>query len=1483
MHPDERRDPARLRELVYRQVARDPRGTFDQLEAAQRRIRSLEAAVATDRSRIEKLTAQNRTLAASSTTTEERASESGAEPAGEGTRAPVDDVAPTDDGTSAAATSPATRVHDDAAATGPSNQTPHASSAGTEPTAEVEPCLEDVLAILEAEPIAAHLSAALNRLWYREGDITRAAELVDRHCGLLPDLTEKQRYLTDRILGTAALDRTAARLVPPRSRGAAYLPERQRILYCAYSTPIFHSNGYSVRTEGVVAGLKAAGADVTVMGRSGYPWDISTARAKPRKRRHVETRNGVDWVHVPEGNINHLAPDVYVNVAADAVVRQARLLRPSVIHAASNYLNALPALVAARRLGVPFVYEVRGLWEVTEASLKPGWDKTQRYVNQAAMETLVAREADAVLAITQEVADELVRRGVSENKITLLPNGVNTDEFLPLPRDTGYAAKRGIRTDVPVIGFAGSLVAYEGLDTLLQAANILRGRKVDFQVVIAGSGGVYPDLKSYQVRNKLQSRVKFVGRRPASEIARFMSCVDIVACPRTSLPVTEMVSPLKPLEAFSAAKPVVLSDVSPHRALVGAVKGESAGPRGLLSRAGNPKSLANALQKLIEDPELRVSQGQAGRLWAVDERQWRNLGPVVRRVYAQATADHDALAHGGRSLKDLRIGLIADEFTTETLRRSATIIPLGPADYAEQLAGENLDLVFVESAWSGNGGVWHHRVGYYSDEEHTQLRDLLARCRHAGIPTVFWNKEDPVHINRFRRTGALCDHVFTTDADMIPEYLHTARFLSGGRAVTSSSLPFYAQPAIHNPLPGARAPEDTIAYAGTYYGQRYPERSQQLEQLLGTAKPYGLAIYDRQLAIPDSPYRFPPEFRQWVRGALPYDEVIDSYRAHVASLNVNSAPYSPTMFSRRVVEIAACGGAVLSSWARGITETFDGGIPCTNNAAYAKALLGAWSADPEERLREVWLQLRTVLRAHTVDTALVILARTAGLPVEAFSLPRWGLTARPEQVPGILRQSVLPSTVRLTDDDAAARAALEAHGVRVLGYREPYLHDVEFWAYPPEDPARTWAEDLLQTTRWGYWDKIAGRSRGADEDARVFAVPGTNTHDAWGMLRATLVKDPDMSFRAVDSAATLTVTLPPSDEPTRQLVATPSGESAVERAGTILVAGHDLKFISSWLNHLRATGARVLVDQWDNHAHHDEQRSAELLAEADVVFCEWGLGNAIWYSEHVNDHQRLIVRVHAQELRGPYLRRIRHEQVSQYVFVSDLMREAAITSHGLPRATCTVIPNVVRTADLARDKHESALKTVGFVGIVPQLKRLDRAVDLMEQLVAVDPEFSLRVKGKRPEDYEWMHKRPEELEWYRACYRRVDELNQRAGREVIRFDPHGNDMAEWYRGVGYGISVSDHESFHLTLPDVAASGGVPVSLDWPGADLIYPREWLVPSVHEMAQRILDLSRDPETRRSFSHNAHDFTTSTFDAAAVHEQLDRALAPIGGPRS
>ncbi|MFI7481837.1 glycosyltransferase [Kocuria sp. M1R5S2] len=1347
--------------------------------------------------------------------------------------------------------------------------------------------LDELLEVLRADATSESLAACVNRLWYQHGAIGRALELIDAHPDLVDGMTSTQRQFADRIRGTDALRTECHRLVPPRAPGPAYLAERRRVLYCAYSTPVYHSNGYSVRTQGIVSGMRQAGIDVSVVGRSGYPWDVTTEAVKPRPRRWVTEVDGVEYTHLPEGSLGTDAPDDYVLVAADGFVREARLRRPSVLHAASNYLNGLPALIAARRLGLPFVYEVRGLWEVTEASAKEDWAGTERYAAQAEMETFVCQEADAVLAITQEVKDELVRRGVAAEKIELLPNGVDPLAIQPLPADTEYRKNLGLREDVPVIGFAGSLVAYEGLEVMLQAARILRGRKVGFQIAIAGKGGVYNRLKEYKEKQNLGRHVRFVGRRPSEEMPRLLSCFDIVCCPRRSLPVTEMVSPLKPLEAFAAAKPVVLSDVAPHRAIVG-----EHGERGILAAPDSPRALADALQQLIEDPERRAAMGRAGRLWTVDERNWRFLGESVRDVYRRVVAEREVIA--GRPEGKLRIGLIADEFTTETLRRSATVVSLDGERFEEQLRSERLDLLFVESAWNGNGGQWHRAVGWYSDEEDARIARVLEVCGELGVPTVFWNKEDPVHFERFKRTAVRCDHVLTTDADMIRPYLATARTTEGGRAVTASSLPFYAQPAIHNPLPGRRPVEPTIAYAGTYYGERYADRSAQLANLLRAARKHGLAVYDRQLAMPDSPYRFPDDFQADVRGALPYHEVIDSYKAHTANLNVNSVAYSPTMFSRRVVEIAACGGVVLSAWGRGVSETFDGVIPSTNNEDYWDALLGAWSRDPDERLAEAWLQMRAVHRAHTVDTALTILARTAGLAVTGPRLPSYGLELDPSETgarDAVAAQSVLPRAVLLTDadpDGSAARDLRDAGVPLVVGPGEARPQDVAWWGRARAGLARTWAEDLLTATRYGDWDRLLSRPRREDETGQPLALPvdGADTAHADrdnGLVHArVLTAHGDNRAAAAGAApvAGLLLVTPArssatTEHPTGEHARTSRAVVAPDAPGTVLVAGHDLKFARAWLEHLRGQGATLLLDEWEDHARHDEERSRELLDRADTVFCEWGLGNAVWYAQHVRPGQRLVVRVHAQELRRPYLRRIDHHKVSAYVFVGELMRDAAVRSHRVPREKTVVVPNYVLADELDLPKEPGAEHVLGMVGMVPRIKRIDLAAHLMEQLLEQDDRFRLRVKGKRPEDYAWMARREDEMAFYRAAYERIGRLNASLGAEAVVFDGHGDDMAQWYRGIGTAVSLSDLESFHLTLPDGAASGAAPISLAWPGADLIYPREWLVASVPEMAQRIAALAEDPAARASFTDRARDLARAAFDRPAVFSRLDDVL--------
>src|SRR5699024_8700195 len=248
--------------------------------------------------------------------------------------------------------------------------------------------------------------------------------------------------------------------------------------------------------------------------------------------------------------------------------------------------------------------------------------------------------------------------------------------------------------------------------------------------------------------------------------------------------------------------------------------------------------------------------------------------------------------------------------------------------------------------WEGNGGEWFHGVGYYGDEQFAALNLLLHSSAESGIPRIFWNKEDPVHYRRFIPTAVHFDHIFTTDGALLGDYL-----AAGGSTVrTASALPFYAEPTLHNPV---QSPTDlstsTAMYAGTYYGKRYATRSKELQMMLRAAMPHGLTIYDRQHGKSDSPYRFPQEFSSQVSGSLPYRKVLDAYRSHSVSLNVNSVTDSPTMFSRRVVEAAASGGVVLSGPGRGVVETFGGAIPTSADFDFHRAMLRAWQVYPAER------------------------------------------------------------------------------------------------------------------------------------------------------------------------------------------------------------------------------------------------------------------------------------------------------------------------------------------------------------------------------------------------------------------------------------------------------------------------------------------------------------------------------------------------------
>jgi glycosyltransferase involved in cell wall biosynthesis len=312
---------------------------------------------------------------------------------------------------------------------------------------------------------------------------------------------------------------------------------------------------------------------------------------------------------------------------AEAYERVLREERPEVVHAASNYITALPALIAARRLGLPFIYEIRGFWEITRSSRDTEFENTTRYALMRHFEGVVARAADHVFTLTSAMRDELVQRGVEAEKITLVHNGVDPERFVPLAPRLDLADRLGLPRDVPVIGYVGSFVDYEGLDDLVQACSLLHERGVVFRLLMVGDGAEMNRLRQLVTETNLQDRVLLTGRVPHDEVEDYYSLVDICPFPRKPWEVCEMVSPLKPFEAMAMRKAVVVSSTHALREIV------THEQTGLVFQKGDPVALADALERLLRDPALRERVAENGRAWATQERSWNASGRVVVEGY----------------------------------------------------------------------------------------------------------------------------------------------------------------------------------------------------------------------------------------------------------------------------------------------------------------------------------------------------------------------------------------------------------------------------------------------------------------------------------------------------------------------------------------------------------------------------------------------------------------------------------------------------------------------------------------------------------------------------------------------------------------------------------------------------------------------------------------------------------------------------------
>ncbi len=303
--------------------------------------------------------------------------------------------------------------------------------------------------------------------------------------------------------------------------------------------------------------------------------------------------------------------------------------RPALLHAHSPVLNAIPALWVGRQLGLPVVYEVRALWE--DAAVDHGTYRfgSWKYNVAKSLETWVCHKADEVVVLCRGLRDDLINRGIPSAKLTIAPNAVNIEDFNGCnPKEASaqnlsFGGKR-------VIGFIGSFYRYEGLDLLIEAFALLASTRSDIVLLLVGGGEMDAEIIGHVERHHLQDKVVMPGRISHDRIPEIYGLLDMVVCPRHSNRLTELVTPLKPLEAMAMRKAVVASDVGGHRELI------QPGQTGLLFPAGNPTALADTIAQLLDNHALRKALESQAASWVASERSWDLVTCVYPDIYARA-------------------------------------------------------------------------------------------------------------------------------------------------------------------------------------------------------------------------------------------------------------------------------------------------------------------------------------------------------------------------------------------------------------------------------------------------------------------------------------------------------------------------------------------------------------------------------------------------------------------------------------------------------------------------------------------------------------------------------------------------------------------------------------------------------------------------------------------------------------------------------
>lgn len=304
-------------------------------------------------------------------------------------------------------------------------------------------------------------------------------------------------------------------------------------------------------------------------------------------------------------------------------------IKPDILHAHSPALNGLAALKAARKHNIPLVYECRAFWEDAAVDHGTATEGGLRYYLTKKLETYVFKEADAITTICEGLRSDIIKRGIPTEKITVIPNAVDIEHFIyGVEPDQSLRSELGLQNKT-VLGFIGSFYAYEGLPLLMEALPKILEKKPETRLLLVGGGPEEKLIKQKTKEMGLESQVIFTGRIPHEQVQDYYNQVDVFVYPRLSMRLTDLVTPLKPLEAMAQGRLVVASDVGGHKELIEHQR------NGYLFKANDADDLAGTVLDLLNQPQLWEQLRTEGRLYVEKERNWTKSVGFYQNVYAQ--------------------------------------------------------------------------------------------------------------------------------------------------------------------------------------------------------------------------------------------------------------------------------------------------------------------------------------------------------------------------------------------------------------------------------------------------------------------------------------------------------------------------------------------------------------------------------------------------------------------------------------------------------------------------------------------------------------------------------------------------------------------------------------------------------------------------------------------------------------------------------